>query len=195
MILEGDKSVIDAIKEKKHLMDAGEEHGHIRPLLIVDGGLMKAAYGVGAGLALEEAGFSKVFTSIVGVSSGAPSAAYFVSEEVYIGGRLIYEECCTKKFLNVWRFWNQVNTTYLTSVLKGSTGKRINVKKIFSSSTDLYIGVSDFKTGKPTLLKPTNEDELFRAIQASIIMPNVSTDIVTFNDIRYVDGGFTRPHI
>jgi len=153
MILEGDTAVIDAIKEKKRLMDAGKEHGHIKPLLIVDGGLMKAAYGVGAGLALEETGLSKVFTSVVGISSGAPSAAYFISGDVHIGARILDEECCTRKFLNMWRFWNQLDTEYLISALKGATGKGINIEKVFSSPTELYIGVSDFKTGKPNLLR------------------------------------------
>ena len=195
MILEGDTAVIDAIKEKKRLMDAGKEHGHIKPLLIVDGGLMKGAYGVGAAVALEEAGFANVFSAAVGISSGAPTVAYLLSESTHRGSTVLIEECTSKKFLNIWRFWNQVNVEYLTAVLKGSTGKGINVEKIFSSPTELYIGVSDFKTGKPMLIRPKNGDELFSAIQASISMPNVSTNIVTFNDIRYVDGGFTRPHI
>jgi len=45
MIFEGDKGVIDAIKEKKRLMEAGEAHGHIRPLLIIGGGLMRGVFG------------------------------------------------------------------------------------------------------------------------------------------------------
>ena len=88
-----------------------------------------------------------------------------------------------------------MNTQYFIDALKGSTGKGIDIEKVFSSATNLYIGVADFKTGQPELLKPKNSEELLRAIKASIQMPNVSTDIVTFNDIRYVDGGFTRPHI
>ncbi|MFT7507190.1 MAG: putative patatin/cPLA2 family phospholipase [Acidimicrobiales bacterium] len=195
MIFEGNKSVIDAIKEKKRLMDVGEDHEHIKPLLIVDGGLMKGAYGVGASLFLEEAGFNQAFTNVVGISSGAPSAAYFLAGDVQKGSSLIYEVCCSRRFLNMWRFWNQVDTKYFVSVLKGSTGKGINIEKVFQNASNLYIGVADYKTGEPELLTPRNGEELLRTIQASILMPNVSSDIVTFNDIRYVDGGFTRPHI
>lgn len=195
MIFEGSTSVIDALKEKKKLHTEGKNHDHIKPLLIIDGGLMKGTYGVGATLAMEELGMSDMFTAVVGISSGAPSAAYFISHDVAEGASIIYEICCSRRFLNMWRFWNQVNTGYFIDALKGSTGKGINVQKVFASPSNLHIGVADFNTGEPMLLRPKNEDELFRAINASVLMPNVSTDVVTFNDIRYVDGGFTRPHI
>lgn len=195
MIFEGDISVIDAIKEKKRLRDAGAPHGHIKPLLVIDGGLMKGAYGVGAGLALEEGGYSDVFSSVVGISSGAPSAAYLVAGEVHIGAGLVWDECCSKAFINKWRVWNQVSTTHFIEAVRGSTGKGLDTQKALAAPADLYIGVSNFSTGEPWLIQPKNGEELFQAMQASILMPNVSTDIVTIDDIRYVDGGFTRPHI
>jgi len=194
MIFEGDFSVIEAIREKKQLMDLDEPHEHIKPMLFFDGGLMKGAYGVGAGLALEQLGYNKIFTSVVGVSSGAPSAAYFLSGETSVGASLVWEECCSRKFINPWRIWNQVDTFFLSAVLRGVTGKGINADKVFSSGIDLYIAVADFETGSPELLRPRDEEELLTAIQASILMPNVSSDKVKFNDMRYVDGGFTRPH-
>ena len=194
MIFEGDTGVIEAIKEKKRLMAAGAPHGHIKPMLFIDGGLMKGAYGVGAVLTLDELGYGAVFPNIVGVSSGAPTAAYFLSGQTKVGASLVWEEFCTRKFINVWRLWNQVNTFYFAAALRGVTGKGLDAQKILDSKTNLYIAVSDFKTGAPELLKPQNHEDLLTAIQASVLMPNVSSDIVKFNDIRYVDGGFTRPH-
>lgn len=194
MIFEGEYSVIEAIKEKKRLKDTGQPHDHIKPMVFIDGGLMKGVYGVGAGLAMEELGYNDVFTSIVGVSSGAPSAAYFAAKETYIGASIMWDECCSRKFINGWRIWNQVDTFYMSAVLRGVTGKGVHTDKVFSSPTEVYIAVADFETGTPTLLKPQNSEELFTAIQASILMPNVSSDKVKFKDIRYVDGGFTRPH-
>lgn len=194
MIYEGEYSVIDAIKEKKRLIDAGKPHEHIKPLLFIDGGLMKGAYGAGAVAALEALNYTKVFANVVGVSSGAPTAAYFLSGEVEKGIRVYTEDVCKRKFINVWRFWNQVNTFYVAGTLRGVTGKGVSSNKVLAAPSCLYIAVADFKTGKPILLRPKTEEELLTAIQASILMPNVSTDIVTFNDIRYVDGGFTRPH-
>lgn len=194
MILEGDISVIAAIKEKKRLMDEGQPHEHIKPMCFIDGGLMKGAYGAGAVVALEEKGFTKVFDNVVGVSSGAPVAAYFVAGETKVGVNIYYDEACRRKFINPWRFWNQVDTFYFSAVMRGVTGKAIDTEKVLSSNTNLHIAVADFETGRPELLKPKTGEELLTAIQASILMPNVSTDKVKFNDIRYVDGGFTRPH-
>jgi len=195
MIFEGDRGVISAIKEKKRLMEAGEEHGHIKPLLVIDGGLMKGAYGVGGALALQEFGLTEAFDNVVGISSGAPTAAYFVADDVSSGSSIIWEYCCSKKFLNMWRFWNQVDTDYFMSALKDSTKYRLQTDKILRARPKLHIGVANFQTGKPSLLQPATEPGLFDSIQASILMPNVSNDIVHINDIRYVDGGFTNPHV
>ncbi|MFT5849610.1 MAG: putative patatin/cPLA2 family phospholipase [Patiriisocius sp.] len=195
MIFEGSMSVIDAIKEKKRLMEEGKEHRHIQPLLVIDGGLMKGAYGAGAVIAMEEMGLSAVFENVVGISSGAPTASYFVAGEVQKGVQIYFEEACTRAFINPWRIWNQVDTLYFAGALRGVTGKGIDTDKVFASHTKLYIGVANFQTGTPKLLKPKTGEELFTAVQASILMPNVSSDVVRFNDIRYVDGGFTRPHI
>ncbi len=195
MIFEGDRGVIAAIQEKKQLMEAGESHDHIRPVLFIDGGLMKGSYGVGACLALEELGYTRVFDNVVGVSSGAPSAAYFISGDTSAGSSLLWEECCSRAFMNTWRFWNQVDTDYLISAIKQPGPKGLSVDTVLSARSKLYIGVADFTDGTPKLFQPTSAMDLYASIQASILMPNVSNDIVHIDDIRYVDGGFTRPHM
>ena len=195
MIFEGNPQVMKILTEKKSLMEAGLPHAHIKPLLIIDGGLMKGAYSVGAVMALEELGYSDVFSNIVGISSGAPTAAYFVAKEVEKGTGIFWQECSSRKFINMWRVWNQVNTFYFSAVLRGVSGKGLTTQNVLESKTALHIGVADFKTGAPKLLYPQTGEDLLKAIQASILMPNVSNDIVKFDDIRYVDGGFTRPHI
>jgi predicted patatin/cPLA2 family phospholipase len=195
MILEGDKSVIEALKLKKSLMDSGQKHDHLKILCICDGGLIKGAYSVGVGLALEELGYTKTFTDFVGVSSGAPSAAYYLGGNIAVGGSLIYDECCSKRFLSRWRFWAPVDTNYIVDVLKGVTGKSLLLKNIFESPTTLHIGVSDFYTAKPKLIIPKNEDELLESIRASILLPSVARGKVFLNGRRYFDGGVAYPHI
>lgn len=193
MIFEGDKSVIQALKQKKKLIAAGQPHEHIKILLFVDGGLMKGAYAIGAGLVLEELGYNHCFSSIIGVSSGAPSVAYFISKETYRGASLLWEECCSRQFINIWRFWNQEDTNFLMNVLK--YGKRqLHTDKIFTAPVDLYIAVTNYQTGKPHLIQPRTDAELFAAIQASLLMPNISADVVRHEGERYVDGGCCRPH-
>ncbi|MFT5037112.1 MAG: putative patatin/cPLA2 family phospholipase [Candidatus Azotimanducaceae bacterium] len=194
MILEGDLHVIDAIKEKKRLQDTGKTHEHIRPLLVIDGGFMKGAYGVGAALALEELNFNRVFSNVVGVSSGAPVAAYFISGEVHKIPNLIDDLFASWKFLNLWRLWNQLDTKYLMQLFKTSE-QGMSMEKVFNAPVNLYIGVAEFESAKPELLRPSNGPELLDAMNASILMPNISTDKVYIDGVRYVDGGFTHPHI
>lgn len=89
MTLEGDESVLSVLKDHKRARDAGQAPNTTRLLLVVDGGLMKGAYATGAGLALEALGYTDVFDTVVGISSGAPSAAYFVAGEVWKGSSLL----------------------------------------------------------------------------------------------------------
>ncbi len=195
MILEGDISVVAAIKEKKRLMDLGEPHDHLKILCICDGGLIKGAYSVGVGIALEELGYTDVFSDLVGVSSGAVSVAYFLGGNTYQGGTLIYDECTSKRFFNAWHFWVPVDTNYIIDVLKGVTQKPLRIDTIFSSPTKLHIGVSDFNTARPKLIQPSTHAELLTSIQASMLLPSVTRQKVFLNDTRYFDGGVSYPHI
>lgn len=195
MIFEGDYSVVKAIKNKKRLMEAGEPHDHIRPALIQGGGLMRGAYGVGASVALEEMGYTNVFTSLVGVSSGAPIISYFAAGEAYKGLHVLAEDCSSPKFVRMWRFWNQVDTKYFMNVVRNDSVKKIEVDKAFANPAQLYFGVAKYKTAKPKLLKPKNEDHFFKTMHASINMQNVSPYKVIIDGIHYADGGFSKPHM
>lgn len=194
MIFEGNRSVIDAIKEKKKLIATGQPHDHIRPLLVVDGGLMKGAYGTGAVLAIDELGFTSTFSSVVGISSGAIAAAYLLSGNT-IGGSVMYEEACTKEFRPRFNFKNVINVHFFERVLAGDTGKGLLFDKIFSHTVKLYIGVSEYVTGKPVLIAPTNQADLLRSIRASISIPGSVSLPSYVNGVRYVDGAASQPHI
>jgi predicted patatin/cPLA2 family phospholipase len=81
------------------------------------------------------------------------------------------------------------------SALRQEGGDGLKAKKVLAARTKLYFGVANFQTGKPKLIRPTSAKDLFTAVQASILMPNVSKDIVHLDNIRYADGGFTKPHV
>lgn len=195
MIFEGDMSVIEAIKEKKRLMAAGERHDHIRPLLIQGGGLMRGIYGVGAAIALEELGYTRAFSSLVGISSGAPTVAHFAAGSAREGARVAIEECTSRKFVNVWRFWNQVDTVHFIQVMREDEEKRIAPEKVFDNPAKIYFGVAKYEDATPVLMHPKNAEEMFLMMHASINMQNVSSHKVFIDGVQYADGGFTRPHI
>lgn len=194
MIFEGEHSVIQAIREKKRLMEAGEPHEHIRPLLIQGGGLMRGVYGAGAALALEEKGYTSAFTSMVGISSGAPIIAHFAAGTMKEGLAVLTEDCSDKKFINTWRFWNQVDTIHFMNVVRHDERKKVDVKKVFNNPAKLYFAVAEYATALPRLLLPTNEDYFFKAMHASINMQNVSWYKVIIDGKHYTDGGFSSPH-
>ncbi len=195
MLLEGDGSVIKALKQKKYLLDSGKPHDHIKPLLIIDGGLMKGAYGVGAGLAFADLGFDTLWDNVVGISSGAPTVAYLLSGNAEAGASVMYEECCSTEFANFRKFSESINFQYFIDVIKNDSKKKLNVEKVLNNKTKIFLGVTDFYTAEPNLIEPVDEEGLFLAIEASISMPNVSLRSILINGKRYTDGGFDRPHI
>jgi predicted patatin/cPLA2 family phospholipase len=194
MIYEGDKNVISAIKEKKRLIEAGEDHSHIRPLIILGGGLMKGIYGAGALIALDKNGMSKIFDYAAGVSSGVPSLAYFLSGQSSLITDLAVNESTDKNFIRRWHLKNVVNTDYFISVVEGLTNKALDFKKLCDSRTKLYVFVSDFETANPKLLVPKTFRNFLLAVQATISIPGVVTTPVYIEGRRYVDGASTQPY-
>ncbi len=84
---------------------------------------------------------------------------------------------------------------FFERVLAGETGKGLSFDKIFSHSVPLYIGVSEYVTGKPALLSPKNKTDLLRSIRASMSIPGAVTLPSIINNIRYVDGAASKPHV
>lgn len=193
MLLEGDIHVLDTLKEKKRLLAAGEPHEHIRPLLIIDGGLMKGVYGVGAGLAMSELGYRDVFTSYGGVSSGAATVAYLLSGNGAAGQRIMYEECCSRAFLSFRRFWNMLEPRVFEAALRADDAKGLDAAAVLARRDDLYIGIGKHTTGEPVLFQPQNADELYLALRASISMPGTTRTKTFLRGVRYSDGASTFP--
>lgn len=195
MIFEGNTAVLEVLKEKKRMMEAGLPHDHLQPLLIIDGGLMKGAYGTGAVLALEELGFTNCFCGVAGISSGAVAGAYLLSGNCSIGASVIYDEACSAQFRPRFDLKNVINVRFFERVLAGDTGKGLKFDTIFAHPIPLYIGVSDFTTAKPVVLQPTTPTDLLTAIRASISMPGAVSEPAVLAGVRYVDGASTEPHI
>lgn len=193
MLLEGDIHVLSILKEKKRLLEAGLPSDHIRPLLVIDGGLMKGVYGVGAALALAETGYDDVFSSFGGVSSGAATIAYLLSGNGTDGKRVVYEDCCSREFVSFRRFWNILDPTVFERALRGATGKGLHTDTLLAHSKDWCIGLSEHNTGQPVLFRPESAEEIFLSLRAAISMPG-STNVETYlRGVRYSDGASSFP--
>ncbi len=193
MLLEGDIKVLDILKQKKQLKEHNQVHDHIRPLLIIDGGLMKGVYGAGAALAIGELGYKDIFTNFAGVSSGAATLAYLLSGNGEVGKRIFYEDCCSREFVNFWRFWNIAEPTVFEQALRGETGKGLNVEEVLRYKDAFFIGLAEHATGRPKLLNPQNADMLYAALRATISMPGSTRTKTYIDGVRYSDGASTFP--
>ena len=195
MIFEGDTAVIQAIREKRRLMETSQPHDHIRPLLIQGGGLMRGAYGVGTALALEEMGYTNSFSALVGISSGAPIVSHFAAGSTKKGLSVLQDVCCHPDFLRLARFWNQVDTKRFMDAMRYDERTNIDVTEALANPAALYFGVTEYKTARPQLLKPRNEEHFFQSMHASINMQNISPYRIIIDGVHYNDGGFSKPHM
>lgn len=156
---------------------------------------MRGVYGLGAALTLEERGYTNSFTSLVGISSGAPIVAHFAAGTTKAGLPILLEDCADPQFVNPWRFWNQVDTQRFMKVMSTDPKKAVDVQKVFQNPAKVYFGVAEYATALPKLIHPTNKELFFKSMHASINMQNVSSCKVIIDGVHYADGGFSSPHV
>ena len=190
MIYEGSPDVFTALREKIVARRTGQSHEHIRPLLVIGSGVMRGIYGGAIVTALTSAGYNEAFTHVVGVSTGSPTAAYFLAGDLRIGTSIYCEECTTREFISTKRIFSDsvVDIDYLMGVFGGSTGKALNTKKVLGHPSQLWVQLTDFVTGGLVLFRPDSSDVLIEAIKASITMPGVYKGASYVRGGRYVDG-------
>lgn len=194
MSFEGDLSVLQEISERGRAL-ARSEDNNSRPALFVLGGVQRGVYGAGALTAMRERGLSEAFDSIVGISTGAVAAAYFLAEQTDASS-IYYEECLNGQIYNFYRIFTggySVNTTYLTDVFRGVHGQhRLDTERIKHSRTAFYLSLAEYQTGKLRLYDIVDAPDICDAIRAAISMPWFS-EPVEIDGMVYVDGGVIAP--
>lgn len=199
MIFKGDQNVVGAIQEKKRLLNAGESHEHIRPVLFIAGGVMRGVYGGGAVTALHELGYTNVFDHVIGVSTGAPTAAYFLGGNPRKGTSIYYEECCNEHFLQaLWRSnWlrkarktiaEPISISYLDKVFRGSTGKPVDCDAVFANRTEFHIAVTVGERGDAWYVNTCDCEVLHNGVAGSCLIPGVGGGVFHVNDEEVIDG-------
>ena len=193
MHFEGNEMVIRNILLKKKLMDAGDPvHEKIRPLLYIGNGGMKGVYGAGEVTALEKAGLTDVFDIVIGNSTGAPTAAYFLAGQAALGTTIYHEECATSEFINksrALRLKKFMNARYLAGVFRNDKRKKLLQDKVRSNRSEFYIVATDTETGKSVHLDAKKLPDMIDGIQASIAVPGISNGEIEIEGVHYGDGG------
>lgn len=196
MHFEGNEEVLWRLLIKKQLMDDGNPlHREIRPALVIGSGTMRGVYGGGQVIALESFGLANAFETVIGVSTGAPTAAYFLAGQAVLGTTIYCDECTTREFMSLSRFGkgNIVDIDYLAHVFRMGP-KALNQRAVRAAIPNFLVAATDAATGHGRLLnaKDTYPDAV-EALRASIALPGFTHGNVSIGGRRYLDGAVALP--
>jgi predicted patatin/cPLA2 family phospholipase len=186
-----DPSVVSRILRKRDLLRRGDPaHAEIRTALLVAGGGMTGVYSGGVAIALQRLGLVDAFDTLIGVSAGAGTCAYFLSEQAELGTSFYYEEFASRRFIDPFRPFRRSNIMdidYLIAELRH--GKPLDVDRIRAGRSRLLIGATAVQAGACTLLDVTNEPiDIVTAIAASCSLPGISAGSQCIDGVAYTDG-------
>ncbi len=210
------KIVIENLIKKRD--DPEGEGKNIRPLLLIMGGGVKGVYGAGQVIALGRMGFREVFDNIVGISSGASDAAYFLSakegdDTQTLSGTTIYNENLAtnnffnpKKLLHVFfpnalkrgkeKYDPPMDVGYAVDIIKNDPVKALDTEEIMRKKPGFWVQTTDPNTLESRLINAKGTKEgIVNALHASMAVPFVYRKEITVTDEEHgetlnIDGAF-----
>jgi predicted patatin/cPLA2 family phospholipase len=175
------------LRKRDLLLRDDPAHEEIKTALVIGGGGMRGVYGGGAVIALHQLGLTNAFDYLVGVSAGAADCAYFLSGQPEVGTSLYYEEFASKRFVNLLRPSKIMDLEYLADQVRN--GKPLDVARIRSSRSKLFIGVTNVENGACELIDVRSDSvDIVSAIAASCALPGISRSTHCIGENSYVDG-------
>ncbi|MFW6047413.1 MAG: patatin-like phospholipase family protein [Candidatus Woesearchaeota archaeon] len=160
--------------------------------LVVEGGAMRGIFSAGVLDAFIKNQFNP-FDLCIGVSAGANNISSYLAEmykrsyKVYTEYNLRKEFISWKKYLTGGHFLD-LDWVWDTTIKELPMDK----KKIISSKSNFYIGVTEVKTGKIKYIKP-NEKNIEVVLKASCCVPGMYRNFVEIGEELYADGGIADP--
>lgn len=186
---QSDSKLIERLYQKRDLLAASDNaHKRIRPLLLILGGGMRGASGIGMVYALHLLGLQDVFDVVVGISAGAGISACFLSgAETSRRGAAIYHEDLARGFINVWR--KPITDIDLVERILREGIKSADMEAIHRSRSDLFVCVTDTHDVAPILIDAKRASpDIIAAVKASMAIPGFYNQTVEVNGRPYVDG-------
>lgn len=187
-------AAIASIKERGERWRAGNREPDGRKLgLVIEGGAMRAVCSAGGAVALAHLGFTDLFDEVYATSAGAMNASYFLSDQPLLGISVYFDNCTTRSFLNPLRVWKVINVDYLFEQVV-SVDKPLDVDKILSSRTRLFVAVIDKRTGADTVIdtKATNAP-LLSVLKAATALPVLYNRAIDIDGTPFIDAGVAIP--
>lgn len=189
MKYEGSEGVLKRLLSKRRLLAAGDGgHVRFRPMLMILSGVLRGVYGSGQILALESFKLTDTFDTVVTVSTGTPTGAYFLAGQASMGIDVFSEECASESFIQLRRM--KVDVDYLASVFRGERERPgLDEDAARASRTRFFAAITDAETGEGVLADAKRvEPDMVHVIRASIGIPGMGGEPVTIAGRRYVDG-------
>lgn len=180
-----DSAVIDAMYARR---DGSLKKGRKIGMLLPGGG-MNGVYAGGVMQTLAKFGMTEVFDVIYGYSSGAATGAYLLSGNPTEGSSIYSQDLCGFSFMQPWRPYNWMNTSYFSDVMH--TKKPLNVNRVINASTILQIQVTEIDSGRTRFISNRDNVDIINTIIASCSFPGFAPP-VELNGKLYCDGGVTQ---
>lgn len=170
---------------QKKLMDQNKKIG-----IICTGGGMRCAYGGGALVALAKEYGCVEPHSIIGISGGAGSMAYYLAKQYEEIEKIWVDLLSTKDFLSFRRVRKIMDIDYLIDIIfKRLTP--LNLDNVLLSTTAWHIPVTDTLTRKTYFFDKKDGKDLFEILRAAKALPLVYGKQVAVNTSSYFDGGLS----
>lgn len=194
---EGDAGVLRQLVAHAHAV-RNDTLSDNNPWLIICSGTMRGVYGGGQVSALEERGLTNGFAGCVGVSTGAPTAAYFLAGQARLGTTIYTEECTRRDFIDpsrLMRGGHGADLGFLADVFRGRIGsKRLAQEKLRASPTQFLVAVTEYENGRGRLFDAKAiEPDIVHGLVASAAIPGMYRTPVMLRGRRFVDGGLAMP--
>lgn len=200
---EPEKVVEDLLRMKAEREKGNEpENGS---LLIIGGGGQRGVFGGGGAVALTKLFLVQAFKRVVGVSTGAPTASYLLSDQASVGNSVyVNENTDGNVFLDSRRSLGQpiMDIDWLCDFFKNGNKdgeKKLDVAKMLANPTELFYAVTNVENGTGELLNAKQlKDPIGEGIKASCAVPGLygkEVDVVAGSGAskKYIDGGVALP--
>ncbi len=195
--LHGDRSVVRVLLERRAAgTTPGARLDEHRVALVIGGGGMRGAYVAGMLHALERAGLCAAFDEIYGSSSGAISAAAFLTGEAAACAACYPEDLCTRAFINMRRLGSGHPVVSLPLLLDDVLGLRKPLAwgRLGHTSAPLHLVATDTADlTAHTLTGMASMADWRVALQASASIPLLTGRPVAWDGRHWVDGSVGEP--
>jgi predicted patatin/cPLA2 family phospholipase len=195
--LHGDRDVLSVLLDRRSEgSEPGARTDEHRVALVIGGGGMRGAYVAGMLRALDRAGLVPGFDEVYGASSGAFSAAAFLTGDAAACAASYPEDLSTDTFINMRRLGTRRPVVALDhlihEVLDGR--KPLSWDALGHTATELRIVATDASDlTAHTLTGMETVADWRQALRASASIPLLCGPPVTYGGRRWVDGSVGEP--